>query len=96
MNEQIDAFLVANGAKIRVNDAGRDHGQIRAFNNRRYDGAKAPPTVILRNEDFGRLSRLLADNRPVELEIDIVNRWYPEGRTSYNAVAEIPGTDRAR
>jgi Zn-dependent M28 family amino/carboxypeptidase len=49
--------------------------------------------VILRNEDFGRLSRLLADDRPVELEIDIVNRWYPEGTTSYNAVAEIPGTD---
>jgi carboxypeptidase Q len=94
VSAQIDAFLLANGAKIRVNDAGRDHGQIRAFNNPTFDGAKAPPTIILRNEDFGRLSRLLADNRPVELEIDIVNRWYPEGKTSYNAVAEIPGSDR--
>jgi carboxypeptidase Q len=93
VSEQIDAFLLANGAKIRVNDAGRDHGQIRAFNNTTFDGAKAPPTIILRNEDFGRLSRLLADNRPVELEIDIVNRWYPDGKTSYNAVAEIPGSD---
>jgi hypothetical protein len=93
VSEQVDAFLLAGGAKIRVNDAGRDHGQIRAFSNPTYDGAKAPPTVILRNEDFGRLSRLLADDRPVELDIDIVNRWYPEGTTSYNAVAEIPGTD---
>lgn len=93
MNEQIDAFLVANGAKIRINDAGRDHGQIRAFNNATFDGAKATPTLILRNEDYGRISRLLADKRDVQLDIDIANTWYPEGKTSYNAVAEIPGTD---
>ena len=28
------------GALVRVNDAGRDHGQIRAFNNRTFDVAK--------------------------------------------------------
>lgn len=95
IGEQVDAFLLANKARLRVNDAGRDHGQIRAFHNPTFDGARALPTLILRNEDFGRLARLLADGRPVELEIDIVNRWYPEGRTSYNAVAEIKGTDKA-
>lgn len=93
VNEQIDAFLVANGVLVRINDAGRDHGQIRAFNNPTFDGAKATPTLILRNEDFGRISRLLAAKRDVQLDIDIVNKWYPEGKTSYNAIAEIPGTD---
>ena len=88
-------FSLANNVRVRVNDAGRDHGQIRAFNNATFDGAKAPPTLILRNEDFGRLARLLDGGRPVELEIDIVNRWYPEGRTSYNAIAEMAGTDKA-
>ena len=95
VNEQVDAFLVANKARVRINDGGRDHGQIRAFNNPSFDGATAPPTMILRNEDFGRIARLLADGRPVELDVDIVNRWYPEGRTSYNAVAEIAGSDKA-
>ena len=95
INEQVDAFLIASKARLRVNDAGRLHGQIRAFNNPTFDGSKALPTLILRNEDFGRLARLLADKRPVELEIDIANRWYPEGRTSYNAIAEIVGTDKA-
>src|SRR5215203_740540 len=92
--EQIDAMLVAGGTRVRVNDAGRDHGQIRAFNNRTFDLAKAVPTVVLRNEDYGRISRLLADNTPVRLEFTIANRSYPEGRTSYNTVAEIPGTDK--
>lgn len=94
ISAQVDAFLIANKARIRINDAGRDHGQIRAFNNPTFDGATALPTLILRNEDFGRLARLLADGRPVELDIDIANRWYPEGRTSYNAIGEIAGTDR--
>jgi carboxypeptidase Q len=123
IDEEIDRFLLANGALARVNDAGRDHGQIRAFNNRTFDVAKAPPTVILRNEDYGRITRLLAgglsvgprspglppsreasadrrslggggQSRDVELEFTITNRSYPEGRTSYNAIAEIPGTDK--
>ena len=95
VEEALNQFLVTAGALVRINDAGRDHGQIRAFNNRAYDVAKAPPTVVMRNEDYGRISRLLADNRTVELEFDIVNRSYPEGRTAYNVVAEIPGTDKA-
>jgi carboxypeptidase Q len=93
--EQIDAMLVAGGAVARVNDAGRDHGQIRAFQNRTYDVGKAVPTVVLRNEDYGRLTRLMAGGHGVELELTIVNRLYPEGRTSYNVLAEIPGTDKA-
>jgi hypothetical protein len=95
IDEQINAFLIANGVLVRINDAGRDHGQIRAFDNRTFDVAKAPPTVVVRNEDYGRMWRLLDDKRTVELEFDVVNRTYPEGRTSYNVVAEIPGTDKA-
>jgi hypothetical protein len=89
---QLWEFLRSSGALVRVNDAGRDHGQIRAFANTTYDPSRAIPTVVLRNEDYGRISRLLADGLNVELEFDIVNRSYPEGRTSYNAVAEIPGS----
>lgn len=94
VNAEVDAMLVASGALVRINDAGRDHGQIRAFQNTAYDVTKAVPTVVLRNEDFGRISRLLADGTPVKLEFTIVNQTYPEGTTSYNAVAEIPGTDK--
>jgi hypothetical protein len=94
IQERVNQFLRDNGALLRINDAGRDHGQIRAFDNATRDVTKAPPTVVMRNEDYGRISRLLADKRQVELEFEIVNRSYPEGRTSYNAIAEIPGTDK--
>lgn len=95
VNEQLDAFLKANGAEVRVNDAGREFRQIRAFNNPSFDVNKVIPTVVMSNEDFGRISRILNDGTEVVLEFNIVNRVYPEGVTSYNTIGEIRGSDKA-
>ena len=91
---RLDDFLVSAGAVARVNDAARELGQIVAFNNPRYDTDKVVPTVVMRNEDYGRIWRLVGDGRAVTLELQVVNTTYPEGRTSYNAIAEIPGSDK--
>jgi hypothetical protein len=91
----IDEFLAGHGAVARVNDAGRALGRIRAFGNRTFDVTKAVPSIVVRNEDFGRMVRLMADGREVQVELEIVNTVHPEGRTAYNVVAEIPGTDKA-
>jgi Zn-dependent M28 family amino/carboxypeptidase len=93
--KQLDAFLKASGALVRVNDARREFRQIRAFNNNTFDVTKVIPTVVMSNEDFGRISRILNDPTEVVLEFNIVNRVYPEGSTSYNAIGEIRGTDKA-
>jgi hypothetical protein len=95
INEQIDKFLKENGALVRVNDAGREFRQIRAFNNRTFDVDKVIPTVVMSNEDFGRITRILNDGTDVTLEFNIVNRTYPEGAKSYNTIGEIRGTDKA-
>ena len=95
IDEQVDAFLKTNGALMRVNDAAFAFRRIRAFNNRTFDITKALPTVVMSNEDYGRITRILADGTNVTLEFNIVNRTYPEGKTSYNTIAEIPGTDKA-
>ena len=95
IDEQLDVFLKENGALVRVNDAGREFRQIRAFNNRTFDVNKAIPTVVMSNEDFGRISRILDDGTEVVLEFNIVNRIYPEGAISYNTIAEIRGSDKA-
>ncbi len=94
VSEQVDAFLLASGALLRVDDGSREHRQIRAFSNRTFDPSKVVPTVILSNEDYGRISRILDDGTPVELEFNILNRLYPEGKTAYNVISEIPGTDK--
>jgi carboxypeptidase Q len=90
-SELVNAFLVGAGARMRVDDAQRPHGMIIAYANWTYEPSKAPPWVVLRHEDYGRIVRLLADG-PATLGFDIRNRL-SDGRFAYNAVAEIPGRD---
>ena len=94
VTQRINDFLVANKAALRVNDAGREHGQIVAFQNRTYDLAQSVPTIVMRNEDYGRITRILADGASVELQFTITNTVYPEGKTAYNTVTEIAGGDK--
>ncbi len=95
VDEAFYQYLIGAGAVMRVNDAAMDHGLIRAFQNRTYDVAKALPTVVMRNDDYGRIDRLLADGEKVTLEFTIVNETFPKGATSYDVVGEIPGSDKA-
>lgn len=94
VSRQIDQFLVDNGALVRINDAARPHGIIIAQQNATYDWTRAVPTLVMRNEDYGRISRLLNDGMPVTLRVNIHNNEYPEGTTAYNAIAEISGSDK--
>lgn len=100
--EQLDKFLLENKAAVRIDDAGREHGQIRAFDSDDRVVAKYVPTVVMRNEDFGRISRLIDGGQTVNLEFDIRNRILPgtkndQGKTiylSYNTIGEITGSDK--
>jgi len=94
VSRQVDQFLVDNGALARVNDAGRAHGIIIAQQNGTYDWTRAVPTLVMRNEDYGRISRFIAEGTAVTLRVDIQNKEYPEGTTAFNAIGEIPGTDK--
>ena len=95
VQRRVDEFLLSHGAVVSVRDAGRELGQIAAFSHSAYDVTRAVPTVVMRNEDYGRIWRLLADKTPVELEVQMVNTVHPDGKTAYNAIAEIRGTDKA-
>ena len=94
VNLRINEFLLDNKVKLRINDAAREHGQIRAFQNNTYDIAKVVPTVVMRNEDYGRIARILEDGTPVELQFTITNTVYPDGKTVYNTISEIAGSDK--
>ena len=94
VSRQVDQFLVDNGALVRVNDAGRAHGIIIAQQNGTYEWTRAVPTLVMRNEDYGRISRIIGDGTAVTLRINIQNKEYPEGTTAYNAIGEIPGGDK--
>jgi carboxypeptidase Q len=92
----VDNFLVDNHALARINDAGRAYGTIVAQQSNYYDITRVVPTLLMRNEDYGRIYRIMQiDKLPVTLHINIVNKLDPEGTTVYDVVGEIPGTDKA-
>jgi hypothetical protein len=51
------------------------------------------PRVTLAVEHFGRVSRLLAQKVPVEVELNVEARFYDDDPMGYNTLAEIPGVD---
>lgn len=91
---RVDTFLLSAGAQVRINAAGMIDGIVRAFWNRTFDTSTAVPTVILRDEDFGRLARLIKNGESVAVEIEVENTLYPEGATTHNYIAEILGTEK--
>jgi len=52
------------------------------------------PSLVMAIENYGRITRLLDRDIPVELEIDVRNTFYISDPNAYNTVAEIPGTDK--
>lgn len=94
IGEQLDKFLLDNNVLVRINESPLDRGAVRAFHNRTFDVTKVVPTVVLRNEDFGRIYRLMANGSPVKLEFNIQTRTIPSGVTSYNMIGEIFGSDK--
>ncbi len=55
----------------------------------------SPPQVVLAVEQYGRIMRTLEKRIPVTLQMDVDNTFYDADLTSFNVVAEIPGTDKA-
>lgn len=51
--------------------------------------------ALLRMDGGGRPYGVIGDGVSVRMRFDIRNQSNAEGRTAYNAVAEIPGTDKA-
>jgi hypothetical protein len=101
VNARLTALVRDNPPALRIianGNPGRIPGTIVAQNGagQQYDEVnQIGPGVILRNDDFGRIARIIADGTPVTVEFNVQNTYYPEGKTSYITVGEIPGTDKA-
>jgi carboxypeptidase Q len=61
----------------------------------RKDDPIGVPALVMSVEHYGRIARLLAQKKDVELEVDLRTHFYDDDPMSYNTVAEIPGTDKS-
>ncbi len=88
-HEGVGAILIANSKAYAGGDIATDNGASRARN------APQVPMVHVAYEAYGRLYRMAEKKIPVTLELDMQNTFAPSDTTSFNILAEIPGTDPA-
>lgn len=90
---KINEFIRNEGVAVILNNAG-------TFNVPRSTGAtyragdpEPLPELNITVEAYGRMERLLRHDVPVEMEIEILNRFFDSPKI-YNVIGEIPGTDK--
>ena len=53
------------------------------------------PALLVQHEEYGTMYRDVKAGRTVRLEVNVQNRFLNDDLRSYNALGEIPGTDKA-
>ena len=57
------------------------------------DAPRYLPQIVLANEHYNRITRMLQAGEKVKMEVNIAVEWQDADPMGYNTVAEIPGTD---
>jgi carboxypeptidase Q len=99
--EKISKFFADEHAvAILLSSYAGDGGIMRDDNNEAMgqrvfmpDHKQPIPSVVLANEGFGRISRLLAAKVPVTVTMNVDTKFTGDHEQGYNTIAEIPGTD---
>ena len=90
--------LVAEGVVATVEVSSFENGVVRVMGGAGQGLAGQPlgvPALVMAVEPYERILRLLEADEEVELAIDIEARFHRESPTSWNTVAEIPGSDKS-
>jgi len=99
--DKLTAFFAKEGvvATLEPTSGRNDHGSILVTNApASYYGTTPPmmtPQLMVASEQYNRILRLVDGKVPVQVEIDIRNRFVGDTLDSFNVVAELPGTDKA-
>lgn len=93
LRNKISEFLGNEGASVILNSSGTFNVPGSSSANYKTGGREPVAQLNLAIEAHGRMERLLRHKIPVEMEIEILNKFF-ESPTVYNVIGEIPGTDK--
>ena len=82
--------VMGASAAPQENPTGNPFGGMRVY------AKNAPPTIpqlVAEVEQYNRLYRLVKQNIPVKMMVELDAKFYDDDLQGYNTIAEIPGTD---
>ncbi|HEV3196281.1 MAG TPA: M20/M25/M40 family metallo-hydrolase [Bryobacteraceae bacterium] len=92
--QRIAQSLREAAAGVLLKPSRGEHGTV--FVSGRDTGDAAVPSVTLAAEHYNMIARMLQQNVPVKLRINVQSKFYDaDGGNSYNVLAELPGSDPA-
>jgi carboxypeptidase Q len=95
LREEVAKFLADEKVLAAITPSNYDGGAITMSGlNYKKDANNAYPVLNMAAEHYDRLVRLLDHKVPVELELNVQNRFFDDDNNAYNTIAEIPGTDK--
>lgn len=95
LNRKIFELLKDENVGVVLEPSEREHGTVRVYSRGGYKLDEEPniPNVIISNEQYGRIYRIIEKNIPVTLKINVQNEIIENDTIGFNLLAEIPGTD---
>lgn len=93
LRTKINNFLISEGAAVILNNSGTFN--VPKSTGKSYNSGDKEPLAELNLpiEAYGRMERLLRHNVPVEMEVEIQNKFFASP-VIYNVIGEIPGNDK--
>lgn len=93
LRNKISEFIRTEGAAVILNSSGTFN--VPRSTGARYNAGNPEPIaeINLTVEAHGRMERLIKHNVPVEMEIEIQNKFFASPKI-YNVIGEIPGSDK--
>jgi len=87
-------ILRESGAGVILRPSVGEHGTV--FVTGRDGGPGAVPSIALSGEQYNMIARLVQQQVPVKLRVNVQSKFYDaDGGNTYNVLAELPGTDPA-
>ncbi len=83
--------LQRGGAGVMLEPTRGEHGTL--FVTGRDPGEGAVPSVVLAAEHYNLIARLLEQDIPVTMAVEVAGRYYEDDTNAYNVIAELRGTD---
>lgn len=93
MRGKITQLIKSEGAAVIINNSGFFNVPRSSGANYRWGDPEPIAELNVPAEDAGRMERLLRHNVPVQMEVEIQNKFF-ESKKIYNVIGEIPGTDK--
>ena len=94
MQGRLNEFLTSEGVRLVIHPTSRgDGGTVfpPRSGDRRVDHPTPPPSIALTPEHYNRIYRLVENEVPMRIEVDVKTAFHRDTLDSVNVIGELPG-----